>query len=53
MVFPDRTLVELAVRRPRSMDALGAVHGVGPARLERYGERLLAVLKDDNGTEAA
>jgi len=53
VVFPDRTLVELAVRRPRSMDALGAVHGVGPARLERYGERLLAVLKDDNGTEAA
>jgi ATP-dependent DNA helicase RecQ len=53
VVFPDRTLVEIAVRRPRSLDALGAVHGVGPARLEKYGERLLAVLRDDNGTEAA
>ncbi len=53
VVFPDRTLVEIAVRRPRSLDALGAVHGVGPARLEKYGERLLAVLREDNGTEAA
>ena len=53
IVFPDRTLVELAVRRPRSLDALGEVHGLGPARLDRYGERLLALLRDDNGTEAA
>ena len=52
-IFPDRTLVEMAVLRPRSLDALGAVRGVGPTRLERYGERLLAVLRDDNGTEAA
>ena len=53
VIFPDRTLAELAVRRPRSLDALSAVHGVGPARLEKYGERLLAVLRDANGHEAA
>ena len=53
VIFPDRTLVELAVRRPRSVEELRGVHGVGPARIERYGERLLAVLNDTNGTEAA
>ena len=53
VIFPDRTLAELAVRRPRTMDALGTVHGVGPARLEKYGERLLAVLTSVDGTEAA
>jgi ATP-dependent DNA helicase RecQ len=53
VIFPDRTLAEIAVRRPRSLDALSAVHGVGPSRLERYGERLLEVLREDNGTEAA
>ncbi|HUO51565.1 MAG TPA: ATP-dependent DNA helicase RecQ [Gemmatimonadaceae bacterium] len=52
VIFPDRTLAELAVRRPRTLDDLGAVHGVGPARLEKYGERLLEVLAGDAGTEA-
>jgi len=53
VIFPDRTLVELAVRRPRSVEELSGVHGVGPARIEKFGERLLAVLRDTNGTEAA
>ena len=53
VIFPDRTLVELAVRRPRSVEELRGVHGVGPARIERFGERLLALLRDTNGTEAA
>ena len=52
VVFPDRTLAELAVRRPRTVHALADVRGVGPARLEKYGERFLAVLRDES-TEAA
>ena len=44
-VFPDRTLVEMAIRRPDSFDALANVHGVGPAKLDRYGERFLAVIR--------
>ena len=53
VIFPDRTLVELAVRRPRSVEELRGVHGVGPSRIEKFGERLLALLRDVNGTEAA
>jgi ATP-dependent DNA helicase RecQ len=53
VVFPDRTLAELAVRRPRSLAALSDIRGVGPAKLEKYGERFLAVIRTINETEAA
>ena len=44
LVFHDRTLLELASRPPRNREELGAVSGVGRAKLERYGEALLALL---------
>lgn len=44
-IFADRTLVEMAIRRPDSFDALASVHGVGPTKLDRYGERFLAVIR--------
>jgi ATP-dependent DNA helicase RecQ len=53
VVFPDRTLLELAVRRPRTADMMSSVHGVGPARLDKYGQRFLEVLRSSDGTEAA
>jgi ATP-dependent DNA helicase RecQ len=45
VVFPDRTLIEIAVRRPRSIVALADVRGVGPVKLERYGEQFLSVVR--------
>ena len=45
VVFPDRTLMEIAARRPGSPAALAMVRGVGPVKLERYGERFLAVVR--------
>jgi ATP-dependent DNA helicase RecQ len=53
VVFPDRTLAEIAVRKPRSLAALSEVRGVGPAKLEKYGERFLALIRSTNETEAA
>lgn len=44
VVFHDRTLAELANRRPRTRAGLGAVPGVGPAKMDRYGGELLEVL---------
>ena len=53
IVFSDRTLTELAVRRPRSLGALQDVRGVGPMKLERYGPRFLAAIAELDETEAA
>jgi DNA helicase-2/ATP-dependent DNA helicase PcrA len=46
VVFNDRTLAELASRAPRTLAELGAVPGIGPAKLERYGPELLARLAE-------
>ena len=42
VVFTDRTLLEMAARRPRTLDELLAVPGVGRRKLEQYGELFLA-----------
>ncbi|HKP17365.1 MAG TPA: ATP-dependent DNA helicase UvrD2 [Gaiellaceae bacterium] len=46
LVFHNSTLEEIAGRRPRSLAELAAVPGVGPAKLERYGEDVLAALAE-------
>jgi len=53
IVFSDRTLAELAKRRPRSLAAFSDVRGVGDAKLERYGEKFLAVIRQTEEPEAA
>jgi DNA helicase II / ATP-dependent DNA helicase PcrA len=45
VVFHNATLAEIAGRRPRDLAELGSVPGVGPAKLERYGDEVLAVLR--------
>ena len=44
VVFTDRTLVELAERRPTTLIALSGIPGIGPAKLERYGDEMLDLL---------
>jgi DNA helicase-2/ATP-dependent DNA helicase PcrA len=44
VVFHNATLEEIALRAPRTKAALATVPGVGPAKLARYGDELLAVL---------
>ena len=44
VVFHNTTLAEIAGRRPRDLAELGAVPGVGPTKLERYGKEVLAIL---------
>jgi ATP-dependent DNA helicase RecQ len=46
IVFSDKVLMEIAVRRPSNDRELLAVPGVGPAKLERYGEAFLAAVAD-------
>jgi DNA helicase-2/ATP-dependent DNA helicase PcrA len=44
VIFDDKTLTEVASRRPSDKAALLAVPGIGPVKLERYGDDLLAVV---------
>ncbi len=44
VVFHDRTLAALATARPATLEALGEVPGIGPAKLTAYGKALLALL---------
>jgi len=44
IVFHDASLAEMARERPRSIDALAGISGVGSKKLEAYGEQILRVL---------
>jgi DNA helicase-2/ATP-dependent DNA helicase PcrA len=46
VVFHNTTLEEIASRRPRSLAELSTVPGVGPTKIERYGDEVLATLAD-------
>ena len=43
-VFSDKTLRELAVVRPRTMEELKSVSGIGDAKARRYGRQFLSEL---------
>jgi ATP-dependent DNA helicase RecQ len=44
VVFHDKTLREIATRRPSSLAELGTVSGVGENKLAKYGEQILETL---------
>ena len=44
VVLHDATLRDLAAARPASLHELAAVKGFGPAKIERYGDDVLAVV---------
>ncbi|MBI3505894.1 MAG: DNA helicase RecQ [Proteobacteria bacterium] len=44
VVFHDSTLLEMAARKPATLDALRGVKGVGDRKLERYGAPFLKVI---------
>ncbi len=46
VVALDRTLLEMATRAPRSLQELLGVFGMGPARVETYGDGFLRVLHE-------
>jgi ATP-dependent DNA helicase RecQ len=45
IVFSDATLLAMAERKPRSIDQLSSVPGVGPKKLAAYGQAFLALLR--------
>ena len=47
VVFPDKTLIEMAERKPATLDQMAGITGVGARKLESYGTAFLEVI---NGT---
>ncbi len=45
VIFHDSTLMEILNQRPTSLDEMAQVSGVGQAKLARYGDEFLSVLK--------
>jgi ATP-dependent DNA helicase RecQ len=46
VVFHDATLAAIAAARPRDLDALSTIAGIGAKKLERYGPALLELLRN-------
>lgn len=44
IVFNDRTLIEMAERRPQSLDEMAGITGVGAKKLHTYGAAFLEVI---------
>jgi ATP-dependent DNA helicase RecQ len=53
VVLHDTTLRELAAVRPQTHGELAEVKGLGPVKVERYGDELLAVLGNGGGQAEA
>ena len=46
VIFHDTTLQEMARRHPESLEQMRTIGGVGEKKLERYGDRFLALVRD-------
>ena len=44
VVFPDKTLIEMAERRPTTLDQMMGITGVGAKKLESYGAAFLSAI---------
>jgi ATP-dependent DNA helicase RecQ len=44
VVFPDKTLIEMAERKPATLDQMAGITGVGARKLESYGAAFLEVI---------
>ncbi|MCB1185017.1 DNA helicase RecQ [bacterium] len=49
VIFHDKTLAAMVVHRPESAEALLQLSGVGEAKLERFGEAFLGVIRNAGG----
>jgi ATP-dependent DNA helicase RecQ len=45
VIFADKTLIDMVRRKPANAGEMGAVHGVGAAKLRQYGDVFLEVIR--------
>ncbi len=47
IICNNRQLAQIAATRPSTLDGLANIHGIGKAKIEKYGKELLALLKPE------
>ena len=47
IIFNDKTLIDMAQRRPLNLDAMSRINGVGAKKLENFGNIFLAVINGE------
>ncbi|MEL6806509.1 MAG: DNA helicase RecQ [Pseudomonadota bacterium] len=50
VIFPDRTLIEMAEKRPNNLDQMAQISGVGAKKLEKFGSAFLEVINGEAAT---
>ena len=45
IIFPDSTLHQMLLHKPQTLEVMGRLNGVGPQKLEKYGDSFLNVIK--------
>jgi ATP-dependent DNA helicase RecQ len=53
VVFADKTLIDMARRKPTTAAEMASVHGVGEAKLKQYGADFLDVIRQHEAAQAA
>lgn len=51
VIFHDATLMEMVDNKPRTLDAMAAISGVGAAKLKKYGQQFLDAINRDTTAE--
>ena len=47
IIFNDRTLIEMAEKRPADLDAMAGISGIGAKKLDSYGDAFLEVINGE------
>ncbi len=46
VIFHDKTLIDMVLIKPKNLDQLAMVHGVGQSKLQKYGDQFLGVIRE-------
>ena len=47
IIFPDATLHQMLLHKPQTLVEMGKLNGVGPQKLEKYGEAFLSIITNE------
>jgi ATP-dependent DNA helicase RecQ len=47
VIFHDAVLARLAAERPKNLDEMRTISGIGPAKLAQYGDQILKILNEN------